>query len=777
MVTDIKKTNAEELSYLDIVRRNGNIKIPLIQRDYAQGRPGKRVKAIREKFIKDLFNALINEKKLSLDFIYGATDDKKFIPLDGQQRLTTLFLIHIYLDGLRGETDGVEQLNYIFTYETRDSSRLFCEKIIENRHQLFGLSSLSIRKNTKGDEYKPSPSSIIKDQSWWLKKWSADPTIESMLCMLDTIDSIFFNEWQKAATNLFSACSSYILFQFLKLENFYDPDDLFIKMNARGLPLTDFEIFKGKWMEQIEANYPPERVKELKSLIDVNWTDFLWPMRKFRESLKNIDPYFQNLLKFIIGNSVASLSNKGHDFDILFEANDKELSFSYGKYVDEYGVIFNKSLLDRINDELSVMCSHNSIFNRFRTNSLTHKKWIDLDKEWQDFIIQDRRSKTNYPGRINLYALSQFSLIIPNASDRDVDNWTRLIRNLVENTRIDSPADTINAIKDIDNILGELAVYYSSIPDIENGSDISFIDAWCAQSLFTPRGFSKSQWEEEKIKSELRKDKDWNNEITEAEQHPYLKGKIGLILWCAGEVTSTTPFSKDTLKRDINSFRSYKEKCLRLFDEARESQSEVISKYLLVRAMLAYGDYMPNLSACRKNIYNNPGHRDYSWRALFRINDTTHIDACVILKHVLDDTYYDAKDVTNSLKKIIKKHRSKNMPLWRRILTSEYGESILSYSRQGYIAFDENDPLNVLVYGSSKRSGYHSELNILYLELLLKRFRPNISISVTWNMGKEDHYTISINENSLSYWSGKWYNDTTEISKLPELVSYIKKII
>ena len=43
MIVDIKKTDAEELSFLDIVRRDGNIKIPLIQRDYAQGRPSKKI--------------------------------------------------------------------------------------------------------------------------------------------------------------------------------------------------------------------------------------------------------------------------------------------------------------------------------------------------------------------------------------------------------------------------------------------------------------------------------------------------------------------------------------------------------------------------------------------------------------------------------------------------------------------------------------------------------------------------------------------------------------
>ena len=259
MATDIKKTNAEELSYMDIVRKEGNIKIPLIQRDYAQGRPSKKVTSIREKFVKDLYNSIITNTRFNLDFVYGATDDKRFIPLDGQQRLTTLFLIHLYLDGLRGEQ--IEKLKFLFTYETRDSSRLFCEKIVANRYELFSIESLSGKVNSNGKVVKPIPSSVIRDQAWWLNRWNADPTIDGMLRMLDTIDSIFFKNWEKAATNLFSVDHNTILFQFLKLEDFYDPDDLFIKMNARGLPLTEFEIFKGKWMEQIENFYAPVEVK------------------------------------------------------------------------------------------------------------------------------------------------------------------------------------------------------------------------------------------------------------------------------------------------------------------------------------------------------------------------------------------------------------------------------------------------------------------------------------------------------------------------------------
>lgn len=544
-------------------------------------------------------------------------------------------------------------------------------------------------------------------------------------------------------------------------------------MNARGLPLTEFEIFKGKWMEQIETLYEPAEIKALKSLIDVSWTDFLWPLRTQRKGLKNIDLFFQNLLKLIIGNSTASLLSNRVDFDILFEANKKELSFSYGKYIEEYNVVFDRVMLDRIKEELEAMCSPNSVFTKFRTCETKHEKWIDLEKEWQFFVIQDRdNNNPNYKGRVTLYALSRFSNLMPNTNDHEVNQWSRLIRNLIENTRFDSSNDAVRVIKDIDTMLIELSAYY------RNNNGLSCVNDWVAQNTtFTPKGFTNSQWEEEKIKAELRKDRSWNDEITNAEKHQYLNGKIGLILWCSGEISGHIPLNRNTLKRDLNKFKSYSEKCLKLFDEAGQKDSEVTSKFLLVRAMLSKGDYMPNLSADRKNFYNDPGHRDYSWKALFRINDSTHIDALNILKQILDDDNFNAANVSESLKVIINKRKRKDIPLWRRLLTSDYGVQILSHSRQGFIAFADGKIQNALIYGSSKRSGYHSELNILYIENLLKKFKPKASVSVTWNMGTEADYSIIINGHTISYWDGTWYNDNTTFTSLNELVEFIRNAI
>lgn len=50
--------------------------------------------AIRNNLLKDIFS----NKEISFDFIFGTKgeNENSFIPLDGQQRLTTLFLLYLY---------------------------------------------------------------------------------------------------------------------------------------------------------------------------------------------------------------------------------------------------------------------------------------------------------------------------------------------------------------------------------------------------------------------------------------------------------------------------------------------------------------------------------------------------------------------------------------------------------------------------------------------------------------------------------------------------------
>ena len=96
-------------TFWELCNTYNKIEVPIIQRDYAQGRNTVEVQKLRNRFVNDyLIESILNNEKIELDFVYGSIlfeakgDDKQkiFIPLDGQQRLTTLFLLNLVLSFL-----------------------------------------------------------------------------------------------------------------------------------------------------------------------------------------------------------------------------------------------------------------------------------------------------------------------------------------------------------------------------------------------------------------------------------------------------------------------------------------------------------------------------------------------------------------------------------------------------------------------------------------------------------------------------------------------------
>lgn len=121
---------SEKLTFCELIRKH-KIEIPIIQRDYAQGRDGKE--ELRASFLSALFDAVNDNKKLELDFVYGSIKNEGEVlqPLDGQQRLTTLFLLHWFVASKESKLDDeLKSLLTKFTYETRASSREFCNDLI-----------------------------------------------------------------------------------------------------------------------------------------------------------------------------------------------------------------------------------------------------------------------------------------------------------------------------------------------------------------------------------------------------------------------------------------------------------------------------------------------------------------------------------------------------------------------------------------------------------------------------------------------------------------------
>ena len=271
------------------------IEIPLIQRDYAQGRHGTKVDEIRRTFLDVLHSAIAgaNPEPVSLDFVYGEIERGTLQPLDGQQRLTTLFLLHWYVAVRAGELVANAPWAQ-FSYATRQSARRFCERLVH------AVPPLDVDKL----------SGWLTDQSWYLFVWRHDPTIQAMLVMLDAIHDRFRDDdatlaWTRLADTEHPAVS----FHLLPLPDMGSAEDLYIKMNSRGKPLTDFENFKAQFEKTIESS---PRAEEFARKVDVDWSDLLW---SFRGDDDLVDDEFLRYLEFVVEicewNDPALMSKAG----------------------------------------------------------------------------------------------------------------------------------------------------------------------------------------------------------------------------------------------------------------------------------------------------------------------------------------------------------------------------------------------------------------------------------------------------------------------------------
>jgi hypothetical protein len=165
------------LSFRQVFQDRARIIVPLLQRDFAQGRPSAR--DVRERFLDVLLATLClppsdETLPLDLDFVYGSPDDRgAFSPLDGQQRLTTLFLLHWYLSMHDGEEQDFRNWAFSggsasFSYGVRPSSKDFFDALVQADVCLDALAA-----------ERTGLSDLLRDQPWFFQSWELDPTIRS----------------------------------------------------------------------------------------------------------------------------------------------------------------------------------------------------------------------------------------------------------------------------------------------------------------------------------------------------------------------------------------------------------------------------------------------------------------------------------------------------------------------------------------------------------------------------------------------------------------------
>ena len=266
------------------------IVVPKIQRDYVQGRENKTVEKNREEFVKELIGSLAENKPMTLNFVYGTIQNSnEFIPIDGQQRLTTLFLLHLYVLAKKGDIDAIGKLQKQFSYQTRYTTNRFFEELAKD------LPNLS-----KSDDFAQA----IRASGWYVTPWDNDPNILSCIVMLGLIHENYKqtingnDEKSKQIAELLIADNCPITFMWLQLPSSFGSDNqLYIRMNSRGKQLTDFENFKAELYEKVlkSEKGDNDKTNNFKKNIDGDWYSLFWDAKLCRDtSNKNQDANGKN---------------------------------------------------------------------------------------------------------------------------------------------------------------------------------------------------------------------------------------------------------------------------------------------------------------------------------------------------------------------------------------------------------------------------------------------------------------------------------------------------
>lgn len=728
--------NGNKITFLDIVSRH-KIEIPVIQRDYAQGRISNRVTPIRTKFVHELVKTIMNGNKeqMHLDFVYGRIDGKNqklifaknkeaienillavkgyadqcniqfdpkikvpdsvkddsnsiFIPLDGQQRLTTLYLLHWYLlKSIKVYNKDIVLIQLSgFGYKTRNSTKEFCEFLIAN------VSTLILQSGKK-------ISCTIEESPNFFTIWKRDPSVQGMLTTLDELhkllndadeDSLVFY-WHNLTTN------RKITFDFLDLDEYEQTDELYVKMNARGKQLSDFEHYKSWLHDFIKSTGLQVFEKGWSDLIDTVWLDLFWKNKQ--ENTFEVDINIYNFIKSVNLFEYVNLSDKEtinkELINKIRETNEDKNFISIAEY--EKSVFFSKVSLD------------------FTFSCLTKLQKIDLEachKVLENVTLfpfmgsQTKVAKLpltflsdnlnpSLPDRVFYYAFLLFVTdesidLSDDTSKVQLEKWMRICRNLVYNTYIQNPENFIDAIKAMNEF--SKSKYRVEEAILEVGFNLKFFDTQLKEEIKKIHYFNKGE--------------NWKSKIIQTENHDYFYGQIGFIF----KINNSTD--------DYSKFEFYANKLAKIFDNP-EADS-----FLFQRLLLSKGDYLiqsgSKWSFC-ESIAGSLRARQDNWRKVF--NDDKKLE---YLKAVLDES--------NSINVAGNSISTYSELGWESFFIKEKYTENLRYLQNLIINWESNWNIRLLEWSTLK--GKHADLFSYSLYLDLKTEIPILDIKYLSVNGK-----------------------------------------
>ena len=290
-----------------------NMIVPEIQREYVWGNNHD----VLDKFLIELENKAApcdkchhvhTNKNINVGFLYSYKpsyvkyESERILDeylIDGQQRITTLFLLLLYRATIEDRIDDFmaicradeNDIEMGFNYKVRSLTQQFLVQMIQH-----------------AKEEGPTAFDFISDMGntpyWFLDDYKSDPTIKSMVGALESIQRIFGNK----ENFYFDFLLTNIHFWHFKTEATSQGEELYITMNSRGEQLTDNEMQKAR---KLPSDALPQYGKDWES-----WQTYFWRNRKKGGANNhNADKGFNNFLACI--ENLGSFNGESTDISLI----------------------------------------------------------------------------------------------------------------------------------------------------------------------------------------------------------------------------------------------------------------------------------------------------------------------------------------------------------------------------------------------------------------------------------------------------------------------------
>lgn len=698
--------------------------IPQLQRDYAQGRASEQ--DLRKSFVVKIKNALQNDSKpLNLDFVYGYTEktnnnNSAFVPLDGQQRLTTLWLMLWYLSPRENNaiTSDNQKLLANFTYETRLSSKRFCHNLV--------VQSLVFQTDKLISEQ-------ITDAPWFMASWVNDPTILSMLNMLDTLQEEMI-EKEIAWANLVE--KNKITFDYIdiKSDEFKLTDELYIKMNSRGKPLTSFENFKAQFSSLLSSattDYSKLKLEYQDSTItyqqyfafkiDSVWIDLFW---SYRDKVKTITDVC--IYRYI--NYTAEFLYYKDNPKTLSSENKIDFNFLNNVFSSKRNIEFLFNSLDFLSDLINIKGFFKTLFDG-----------LTMFDHYSDDYFLRVISDIGFDVKDKVVLYTVLTYCTKNSIkqvDDELKDLVRIVRNLLLTVRQPNQSRRIEYVSNLR--LPNVSEYCKFIDAIiekkEEEKNKSFYQL-LVENEFS--GFGRDYIQNEKAKAEvILSNPNLKKEILSLEEHPQIQG-------------NTANFKLDSI--DIgNKLKAF-----------TEIWSDKIDSNLIVRALLTIDDY-----SIRTHSYSALGDiwffgcKQYWNRILTRTSN----DTVSIFSNTLDEfltIYLKSKgnSTDEKLNSLIENHRS-NIKDWRYYFIKYESFTKNTYLNLNIFTWNDENGFDINYLGNSGNYPLHSYHLNPYLIALSTFFNMNKKVTLFWGRFAELSYIVVSNAVNINVSKNGWLIST-----------------